>query len=479
MMRLLAIVLLSSLWIPIPLGAQTLNLPDMGDFSRQYLSTDEERRLGSAVLQRLRDQGVIIEDTQLNEYLSSVSQRIAAYAEQHHAPFTFFWVKDEQINAFAAPGAFIGIHSGLMLATRSEDELAGVIAHEIAHVTQRHIARSFADAQRINISAAAALVASALMAAATDSGRVGSAAMATAMAASAQHRINFTRTNEIEADRVGTRLLQQAGFDPNGMATFFSRLERFSSGSAAQVPEFLRTHPLPRNRIADTLNRFPKSQSSRQVHRDAIAYYLAKARLRVLTTANTTVLIRQFRTSIDNQVYEQETAERYGYALALKKAGHYAEAHEQIVRLRKRNPDRLAFIIEAAEIAIARDQQARAWRLFENARRLYTDDFALAIHYGQALIIHNDARKAMQLLQPHLRRRPSNPTLHALYARAARQVGEIATTHATLADYYYHNGAIEQAIQQAKLGLRNSALTPYQQAQLRARLRQYETEKTP
>jgi predicted Zn-dependent protease len=463
------------LLIPLQTIAQTLTLPDFGDPSQQYLSSNDEHQLGQAVLKRIRNQGFVIEDAQLKEYLYSLGQNIAAFSENGSNPFIFFWVNEPSINAFAAPGGFIGVHSGLMMATENEDELAGVIGHEIAHVTQRHIARGFAEAQRSSLPLMAAMIASALLTATTDS-QIGSAAMAGSLAANTQNRINFTRANEKEADRVGTQLLLQSGFDPNGLARFFGRLQRLSGGTTNQLPEYLRTHPLPYNRAADVQNRLTKPTNP-WVNRDSTAYHLAKARLRVLTNTNSGELIRHFETTLAKGDYADETAERYGYALALKQAGRLDAAEQQITRLRKSDPDHLALRIEEAEIALAKGEEERAWQLFEDTKALYPDDFTLAIHYGNALAAQGDPRKAMRLLDPHLRQRPNDLSLHTLYAQAAQRAGDVTMTHMSLAEYYYLNGDLNRAIEQLELGLRKGGATPYQKARLRARLHQLKDEK--
>jgi predicted Zn-dependent protease len=473
-MMLKPFVLLLALSAALPAAAQSLALPDFGDPSRQYISAPEERRLGLAVMQRVRDQGLFIDDVQLRQYLTSVGQRITASADYDGHPFTFFWINDADINAFAAPGSFIGVFAGLFLATRNEDELAGVLAHEIAHVTQRHIARAFADAQRLALPMAAAVIAAAVLAASTDS-PVGNAAMAGTLAAGAQHQINFTRANEQEADRVGTQLLARAGFDPNGMSSFFERLQRLSGSSKAQGFEYLLTHPLPGRRAADTQDR--QVSPARRAPRDDEAYYMAKARLEVMTSSNTGDLLRRFETTLARGDFARETAERYGYVLALKRAGRLEDAQAQLDRLLNSNPDHLALRIEEAELALTKGDRARAWQLFEKARDLYADDFALAMHYGRALATQGDPRKAMQLLQPHLRRNGSDASLHTLYAQAAQRAGDPAMTHASMAEHHYLNGDLTRAIEQAELGLREVSATPYQQAQLRARLRQFQQEK--
>ena len=465
-------MLMLSVVVPLNGTAQTLELPNIGDYSQQYLSQDTERRLGLAILQRIRDRGLVIDDVQLNEYLASVGQRIAAYAEQTSQPYTFFWIDAATINAFATPGGFIGVNSGLFLATRNEGELAGVMAHEIAHVSQRHIARAIADAKRLALPIAAALVASAVLAAASDSD-AGQAALAGTMAVGAQRQINFTRANEQEADRVGYQLLAQAGFDGNSMADFFARLQRLSGGVSDQAPDYLLTHPRPTSRMADTQNRSSAIPSASSVlPRDKTAYFLAKARMLVMTTTNTGVLLQHFKKTLQTGDYEHADAERYGYTLALKRAGHYDDALVQIARLRKSDSDRLAYRIEEAEILLAKGERERAWRMFEDAKGLYPDDYTLAIHYGRALTTQGDPRAATTLLQPHLRRRINDASLYALYAQAAQRAGDAVATHVTLAEYYYLNNQLDAAIEQVELGLKNPTVTPYQQAQLRARLKQ-------
>jgi len=475
--RLFAIAgsVLFTLFAPLGAVAQSIVLPDMGDFSRQYISTSEEHDLGAAVLQELRDRGMIIEDVQLNEYLASVGQRLATYGERHGNPYRFYWLQNPSINAFATPGSFIGINSGLLLATQTEDELAGVLAHEIAHVSQGHVVSGMANAQRLNLSMMAALLAS--MAVAAVDARVGQAAAAITQAAGIQQQINFTRVHEQEADRIGGQILSKTGYNPDGMADFFGRLDRLPGGLEAQIPEFLRTHPLPRNRMADMEGRYPEQPDRLAARRDGAAYQLAKARARVLTTGDVSAVIRAYETTLTKDGSQNEAAERYGYALALKKAGRYQEAQQQIERLRKLGPDRLAFRIEEAELALAKGDRDQAWRLFEDARKLYTNDFALAIHYGQALVAQDDPRKAAQLLQPYVQRRSDVPALYAIYAQASQRSGDMAAAYGAMAEHSHMNGKLLQAIRQLELGLRSSGITAYQTAKLQARLREFNEEK--
>ena len=461
---------------PIASSAQSIRLPDIGDPSQAEFGSDEERKMGLDIMRRLRERGAVMDDVQLNEYLHSIGQGIATYADQNGAPFTFFMVRDSSINAFALPYNFIGVNAGLLLATQREDELAGVIAHEIAHVSQHHIVRAIADMRRMTIPMAAAMVAGAALA--TASKQAGQAAMVGTMAATAQHQISFTRANEQEADRIGMQLLAKAGFDPRGMSDFFGKLERMAGSGEARnrVPEMLLTHPRPESRVADTQHRVEIPPVRRTAPRDRKAYDLAKARARVLATDDNNSLIRDLETLLAKGGYASETAQRYAYALALRQAGRYHDAQQQVNRLLRSDPDRLAFRIEAAELALAGGERAQGWRLFEETRQLYPDDFTLAMHYGRTLATQGDPKLALRLMQPHLRRRPNDPALYASYAQAAQRAGDLAATHATMAEYHYLNGELLPAIEQLEQGLKNPGLSPNQEAQLRARLKQIRAE---
>ncbi len=453
-----------------------LQLPDIGDPSQQYLGPSEERRLGQTIVRKLADRDLVLDDVQLAEYLNGLGNRLALHASGNTSPFAFFWMRDTTLNAFALPGSFIGANVGLMLATRNESELAGVLAHEIAHVAQHHITRAYADASRMSIPTMAAMLVGAIIAASAkdaSGAQLGQAALAGSIAAGAQRQISFTRANEQEADRVGAEILTRAGYDTDALAAFLGRLENLS-GSAAQVPEFLRTHPLALNRMSDVQGRTRGSRGKR-ADPDELGYRYARARIEALASDRPLVALRDVETRLAER---EDEATRYGYALLLRRAGRLDEAALQIARLSKTRPDLIALRIEEAELALARGDAARAWRLFEAARKIYPNDYRLAMSYAEALIGQGDPRQAEQVLQGQLRRRPDEPALHALYARAAERSGDQAGTHLAMAEYYFLNGELKAAIDQAELGLRTADATPYQLAQLRSRLNQLRELKT-
>ncbi len=447
--------------------AQSIALPDMGDPSQQVLGPQDERRIGQRILMKLQDAGLVLEDPLASEYLASLGSRLALHADGAGSPLRFFWVRDPELNAFALPGGFIGVHTGLMLETRSESELAGVVAHEIAHVVQHHITRAYADRQTIGLPTMAAMLAGiALAAAGGGGGQIGQAVAVGSMAASAQRIVNFTRANEQEADRVGTDLLIRAGFEPNGMASFFGRLENLS-GSAAQIPEFLRTHPLALNRAADTENRSLRTRPTGRTPGDELYYRYMRARIAALSVATPAQAVRD---------HERRTAEggtdetdRYGYVLALERAGRLDDAARELAKLPRPAAAALALRLEEARLALLTGNAARAWSTYEALRRAYGNDYVLALSYGEALVTRGDPRLAIRLLDEQLRRRPESAELQELYARAAEQTGDIAGKHLAMSQFYELSGDVQAAFDQAEIGLRAPNASGQQLAQLRQR----------
>jgi len=250
---------------PAPAQTTGSELPDIGTPASQALSLADEYKIGLMIVRQLRESGQIVEDPEINEYLQALGLRLASQAHEGAHRFTFFAVRDSAINAFALPGGFIGVNAGLVTATKDESELAGVLAHEIAHVTQRHIARSIQNASKANLASAAAMLAAILIGATTGvpaDAVVGSVTAAQGLAA--QSQINYTRSNEAEADRVGIGILAAAGFDPVGMPEFFGTMQQRSGGAGRNIPELLRSHPVTSERIAETrdrASRMPRSSA--------------------------------------------------------------------------------------------------------------------------------------------------------------------------------------------------------------------------
>src|SRR5688572_29798549 len=338
-MRALMTVLILQLAAGLPAArAQTTGseLPDIGTPASTTLSLADEYKIGLMIVRQLREAGQIVEDPEINEYLQALGMRLSSQAHEGAHRFTFFAVRDSAINAFALPGGFIGVNAGLVTATRSEAELAGVLAHEIAHVTQRHIARSLQNAGRANMASMAAMLAAILIGATT--GLPSDAVLGGVTAAqglAAQSQINYTRANEAEADRVGIGILAASGFDPVGMPEFFGTMQQRSGGAGRNIPDLLRSHPVTSERIAETRDRATRMPRSNAP--DSTGYALVRDRLQ-LETLSEDAQLRDLFAPARRADYASTDADQYGRALALVRSGTPEDDIEMPEALRDLRP---------------------------------------------------------------------------------------------------------------------------------------------
>ena len=310
-------------------------LPDFGDSSGIIISPVQEKELGEAFFRSVHYRLKVNQDPEIQDFIQSLGHKLAAESDAPGRPFHFFVILEPVINAFAGPGGYIGINSGLITITESESELASVMAHEIAHVTQRHLNRAFEAANRLSIPTAAATLAAILIG--TQSADAGLAALAAVQAGSTQYQINFTRDNEEEADRIGIQILSRADLNPRSMPVFFQRLQQSSRYYGRNIPEFLRTHPVTASRIADTLGRAEK-YPYRQFPNSFI-YELSKAKLRVLTAETPKSAIEFFTSRLDRGTSEQRAVTQYGLALAFLAKIQYKKAHDILQNLFEKYPE--------------------------------------------------------------------------------------------------------------------------------------------
>ena len=299
-----------------------IELPDMGDSSGTLITPAEEKEFGEAFFRSLHSQISINQDAEIQQYIQTIGERLVANSDAPSNPFHFFVVMENDINAFAGPGGYIGVNSGLILITEAESELASVMAHEIGHVTQRHLYRSYEAASRLSIPTAAATLAAILLG--TQSPALGQAAIVAIQAGNVQFQIDFTREHEAEADRVGMQTLAGSQYDPRSMPTFFERLQQSSRYYGQNIPEFLRTHPVTASRISDTRGRaetYPYKQ-----YPDSLGYQLTKAKIRVLTSTDNAETLKYFKTRSTQGTTEQRTVARYGLGLSALNSQKFTEA---------------------------------------------------------------------------------------------------------------------------------------------------------
>ena len=464
--RALVTALLASLVFVSGAGAGDIRLPDMGSPADAILSSNEESQLGRAIMRSIRNSGQVVEDPLINEYINEIGNRIAAQTNDGEQDYTFFVIEDQRINAFALPGGYIGVHTGLIEATRSEDELAGVLAHEIAHVNQRHIARA------IHASSRQSLLTTALMLGALIAGVVGGdpdivqAGIAVAQGTAVQQQINFTRANEYEADRVGIAALADAGFDPYGMASFFEVMSRQTTRAPDErAPEFLMTHPVTTARIAEARNRarnYPHIRSD-----DTISYSIAKTRLSVSRMDTPAESVAYFeKRSYDNQ----NDIERYGRALAYVRNEQYWSALDILKDLVDKDPKIIAYHIALGETLVALDQPRDALEAFDHALILFPRNVPLVISYGERLLELGKPEKAHTILLDMMNNVEPTPDQVRLIARAASDAHEDAESLYYLSEYRLMIGDLVGGIGYLQQALRLSDLQEIQRIRFEARI---------
>ncbi|MEQ9562714.1 MAG: M48 family metalloprotease [Woeseiaceae bacterium] len=445
--------------------AAEVKLPDMGSPADAILSKTDEAQIGRAIMHSIRASGQLVEDPLITEYVNEIGHRVAAFANDGDYKFTFFVVNDPSINAFALPGGFIGVHTGLIEATRSEDELAGVIAHEIAHVTQRHIARAVHANSRQSLMSTAIMLGAILAGAAGAGSDVVQGGIAVAQGSQAQAQINFTRSNEHEADRIGIEALADAGFDPNGMASFFEVISRQTGSGEFKVPEFLRTHPVSSARIAESRSRardYPAIRSN-----DSRNYGVARARLLVARQKTAEDAVEYF----ERQNYEFMTvAQRYGLAVAYTRHGEHVKANRIFEELVSREPEVIPYHIGLAESQLALEQIDTARRTFEKARELFPRNTPLIISYAQALLQLGDATYAHEILLDLLNNTPPTPEQVRLIARAADEAGEAAEANYYMAEYRFMIGDLVGGVAFLQRALNVPDLNEIQRIRFEARI---------
>ncbi|MEX2353382.1 MAG: M48 family metalloprotease, partial [Gammaproteobacteria bacterium] len=336
-----------------------IELPEIGASTGNILSPEFERRLGQAFLNQIRRQTDIIDDPEIENYIESIGYRLVAQSDNSSQLFTFFVINDPTINAFAAPGGIVGINAGIILNSESESELAGVMAHEIAHVTQKHMARSVEMQQKMSIPMMAAMLGAILIA--TQNPDAGSAAMMAIQGGAMQAQINFTRSNEEEADRIGMQLLQRADFNPQGMVSFFEKLHR-NSRYTAQAPEFLRTHPLTVNRIADVQARAGNLPGNTS-YSESKTFQFIRTKLLVRSHRSPEEAASHFNNLIAQGEYRDDIdVLRYGLALAHMRGRNYQEARALLDDLLDQDNENISILLARADLETRQGNYREAGR---------------------------------------------------------------------------------------------------------------------
>lgn len=435
--------------LAVPAGADDApsefqRLPDMGGPASGALPVARERDLGDRMMREVRRHLSLVDDPEVHHYVQDLGHRLVAHAENPGFSFNFFVVDRPEINAFAMPGGHIGLHAGLIRETESESELGGVVAHEIAHVTQRHIARNYAQAQRLNLQTAAAILAAILVG--SQDAQAGSAAAMAGIAAPIQQQLSYSREFEREADRVGLRIMTAGGLDPYGMPRFFERLDE-ASRHAEQPPEYLSTHPLTRQRLTETRGIADRYAGGDVFESGDHPYIRARLQVRHEDTAGQAVarMRDELRRAEDPS---QRHGALYGLALALGRDGRFEEARSVLDGLEQQQGERLLVLLARAEIEREADRLEEALAAYERAGDIYPTHPARLHRHGETLLMADRPGEARELLAPHTRRNGRHPELLRLLAEAAHNSGRETEGHLALARYYHARGEFNHAMRQ-------------------------------
>ena len=474
--RLLSLALVVVLGAAPPAALAQDNLPRLGDAAADELSPAAERRLGERIMRDLRRDAAVSGDVEITDYLNQLATRLTASSPGQS--FSLFPVNDPTLNAFALPGGFIGVHTGLIVAAETESELASVLAHEIGHVTQRHIARMLSGDRQTSLGTLAAVVLAALAARSNPQAAAGIVTMAAG--AQQQQMLAFSRDAEREADRLGLDTLREAGFDPNGMVAFFGRLQQATRSYESSAPAYMRSHPMTVERIADMQARVQEGRYRQ--HSDSVEFRLVRARLRALADGSVDGL-RTERARFERQLRERtthdETATWFGVAVAALAQRDFDAAGKAIEETRRRLDEPHPYVERlAAQARLLAGDAAGALALAQSAAERFPSARALVHLRAESLIALGRHREAVRYLDERLMLARSDPQLWRLQARAHAGLGQAALAHRATAEAYAIDGAWLPAVEQLELARRVGGLDFYTASQLDARIKVFQANYT-
>lgn len=443
-------------------------LPEIGVVASDALPLDKEMLIGDAVMRQMRGQAPLIGDPVLDEYLQDLGNRLVIQAENTKFPFEFFWVNNDAINAFAFFGGHIGVHTGLIHYARTESELASVLSHEISHVTQRHLARRMQAQQRAAPIALASMLGGVLLAIADP--QAGMAAISAGQATSAQMQIDYTRSNEQEADRIGIGMLARAGFDPDAAASFFSILNE-QYRMVSKPPARLLSHPLTETRIADARARaadFPPVRVP-----PSLSFQLAKARVMARYTLRKDYSLDYYKAAVEKKDYIIREAALYGLAMAYLRNEKYDEANEIITNLLAEDPENLFYLDTATDISLALHKADEAVeRLAPHLKRTPRNQI-LALNQANALINADRSMEAIVILKDFLLVHPQYEIAYQLLSDAYKKNKDFQGMHQSKAEVMALNGAYQRAIDELQFAYNFTGDNHLEKQRIRARIKQF------
>lgn len=464
LVKALGFCVMTTMAVPLSVQADEFNLPSLGDTSSSIMSREQEYQLGRAWVSMLRGSVATMDDPLLKDFVERHVFKLAETSQLMDRRLTFVLIDSPQLNAFAAPGGVVGVNGGLFLNAHTEAEFASVMAHELAHLSQRHFSRGMEQQQRMRIPVMTAMLASVILAAA-GGGDVGIAALASTQAAAIQEQRRFSRQNEQEADRIGLLNLNQAGYDPTAMPDMFERLARLSRFSRTP-PEFLLTHPVNQSRIADSRNR--AEQLPGDGRRDSVEYQMMRARVQLHHERNPGLAVQRFRVLLDEHEGHHAAA-RYGLVLALTRSGQHAEAAKALQPLFTDYADNIAVNLAAIELDANRNRPDQAMQRVDRMLQLSPGNYPLLQARADLLLRAQRYQEAERAIDSLASQRSNDPDVWYLAAEIRGLAGNILGVHLARAEYFMLAGDLEQAGEQLTLASRRAGDNYVMSARIEAR----------
>lgn len=421
------------------------SLPKLGDSVSGVISLEEERKLGQEFLRSLRAQAPTVSDPLLKNYIEHLIYRLASHSQLEDRRLDVVIIDDPRINAFAVPGGVIGVNKGLFLNAQTEHEISAILAHEIAHLSQRHFARQIQAGRKTSITSLAGLLAGIVLMA-TTGGEAGMAALTTAQAAAQNQALKYNRSREAEADRVGIDTLAKADMDPRAMAYMFERLDRANRYVGDQVPEFLRTHPVTRSRIADSYNQ--TQQYARDHYPTSLDYQLMRNRVIVMSEDSPSQAAKRMEAGLDQPDLAKQAGSRYGLVLALTEKRETDEALRHLRILEEAYPGKIAFTLARADLHVKAQRYDQALDILKRGVETNPDNYPLTMAYARTLLKAERPKEAEPLLVSLTRNRENDQDLWYLLAETYGLANNIVGVHQARAEYFVLNGDLDQAIKQ-------------------------------
>lgn len=455
----------ATLLLALTAGVQAQNeaavlttLPELGEPADLSLSPAQEAKIGDEVAAELYRGGYEVDDVELSDYINSMGWKLAAKGSVTPPKFRFFVIGDPRINAFAVPGGVIGVNAGLMLYADNESELAGVIGHEEAHVTQRHLARTANDTSTANLATYAAILAAIIAGSGNPDVILG--ALAVGQTVNYQREVNYTRQHESEADSIGIRTMAEAGYDPEGMASFFSKLEQQARLYNSQMPDILRTHPVNTARIAEARAR--AAQTPKVSLKPNPEFALMKARTMVLMASTPSAAVDEMGSRLRSS--DKSLGNQYGYAFALFGAGRASEALTALAPVLTALPRQTNVNLLQAQLLQATGRRDEALALFSKTTALNPRSAPAVILHARALLDADKPLEARQLLLGFDPAHSALPEQHRLLSEGSRMLKNTGDAQFEMANYELARGDLRAALTQVDAGLRLSSL-PAQERQ--------------